>query len=83
MKNAANLSEVVSLEVELSRRETDLESVQAQLAALNDPCPRQPSTRTRCSEACATAGRRSPARSRCSAWCCRSRCRPQRRGGRC
>jgi hypothetical protein len=36
MKNAANLSDVVSLEGELSRREADLESMQAQLAALND-----------------------------------------------
>jgi hypothetical protein len=36
MKNAANLSEVVSLEGELSRRAADLESMQAQLAALND-----------------------------------------------
>lgn len=36
MKNAGNLSDVVSLEGELSRREADLESMQAQLAALND-----------------------------------------------
>ena len=36
MKNAANLSDVESLESELSRREADLESMQAQLAALND-----------------------------------------------
>lgn len=36
MKNAANLSDVVSLEGELSRREADLESMQAQLATLND-----------------------------------------------
>jgi hypothetical protein len=36
MKNAANLSDVVTLEGELSRREADLESMQAQLAALND-----------------------------------------------
>lgn len=36
MKNAANISDVVSLEGELSRREADLESMQAQLAALND-----------------------------------------------
>jgi hypothetical protein len=36
MKNATNLSDVVSLEGELSKREADLESMQAQLAALND-----------------------------------------------
>ncbi|WP_194921509.1 DUF4349 domain-containing protein [Catenulispora rubra] len=36
MKNAANLADVVSLEGELSRREADLESMQAQLATLND-----------------------------------------------
>lgn len=36
MKNATNLSDVVSLEGELSRREADLESMQAQQAALND-----------------------------------------------
>lgn len=36
MKNATNLSDVVTLEGELSRREADLESMQAQLAALND-----------------------------------------------
>lgn len=36
MKNAANLSDVVTLETELSRREADLESMQAQLATLND-----------------------------------------------
>lgn len=36
MKNATNLSDVVSLEGELSRREADLESMQAQQAALKD-----------------------------------------------
>lgn len=36
MKSATNLSDVVSLEGELSRREADLESMQAQQAALND-----------------------------------------------
>ncbi|MBS2535417.1 DUF4349 domain-containing protein [Catenulispora sp. NF23] len=36
MKSATNLSDVVTLEGELSRRESDLESMQAQLAALND-----------------------------------------------
>ena len=36
MKNATNMSDVVSLEGELSRREADLESMQAQLAALKD-----------------------------------------------
>ena len=36
MKNATNLSDVVSLEGELSRREADLESMQAQQASLND-----------------------------------------------
>lgn len=36
MKSATNLSDVVSLEGELSRREADLESMQAQQASLND-----------------------------------------------
>ncbi|MEY9926163.1 hypothetical protein ABH926_000785 [Catenulispora sp. GP43] len=36
MKSAANMSDVVTLEGELSRREADLESMQAQLATLND-----------------------------------------------
>lgn len=36
IKGATNLSDVVTLENELSRREADLESMQAQLAALND-----------------------------------------------
>ena len=36
MKSATNLSDVVSLEGELSRREADLESMQAQQVALND-----------------------------------------------
>ena len=36
MKSAGSLSDVVSLEGELSRREADLESMQAQLAALDD-----------------------------------------------
>jgi hypothetical protein len=36
MKNAGSLADVVTLENELSRREADLESMQAQLAALND-----------------------------------------------
>jgi hypothetical protein len=36
MKNAANMGDVVTLEGELSRREADLESMQAQLATLND-----------------------------------------------
>lgn len=36
IKSATNLSDVVTLENELSRREADLESMQAQLAALND-----------------------------------------------
>ena len=36
MKNAANMADVVTLEGELSRREADLESMQAQLATLND-----------------------------------------------
>ena len=36
MKNAANMADVVTLESELSRREADLESMQAQLATLND-----------------------------------------------